>query len=161
MTSGDGIDLTPGELADAYDKPAEETDEILATILSYKFSARYRRLAGYRANEKARGESQSTKYQGRRWNMQESHELFVDIRTPVPGTETAREVHREAHRVYHTQLKQEGKLFMAGSFKDSSGGLVIFSVNSREEAMELSSNDPYVVHGIHKSNVKALNVRIW
>jgi DegV family protein with EDD domain len=35
------IALSPGELAETYDKLSEETDEILAIILSHKFSASY------------------------------------------------------------------------------------------------------------------------
>ena len=91
--------------------------------------------------------------------MAEPREFFVDMRTSVPGNDQARQAHLEAHRAYLGRLKEQGKLLMAGPLTDGSGGLVVFNeVASQQEAAALSSNDPFVRHGVHKSNIKTWRV---
>ncbi len=50
---------------------------------------------------------------------------------------------RAAHLDYLTQLKNSGKLKMAGKFSDGSGGLYILIADSYNEALEMANADPY------------------
>lgn len=93
--------------------------------------------------------------------MPEPRELFVDMRTPVPGAEKAMEAHMQAHRAYHARLRDEGKLLMCGPLQDGSGALVVLSVGSQREAEALTNNDPLVRHNVYKPNIKAWTVRFY
>lgn len=93
--------------------------------------------------------------------MPEPKDLFVDMRTPVPGTEKARETHLPAHRAYLARLKDEGKLLMSGPLRDGTAALVVFSVGSQQEAETLTGNDPLVRNGVYKSKVMAWSVRTY
>ncbi len=50
------------------------------------------------------------------------------------------------HKEYLQKYIDEGKIFAKGPFTDHSGGLVIYRVNSYEEAESLAKNDPAVLH---------------
>ena len=93
--------------------------------------------------------------------MEEWRELYVDLRTAVPDAPKLGETAREAHVEYLRRLKEQGKLLMAGPFTDDGGGLIIFSADSKEEALELSRNDPPVANGVHKPNVRVWSVRVY
>jgi uncharacterized protein YciI len=93
--------------------------------------------------------------------MQEPRELFVDLRTTVPEARRFMDNYRELRTEYLTHLRDEGKLIMAGPFKESSGGLIIFKASSPEEARELSDNDPFILHGIQKAELKTWSVRLY
>ncbi|KNF08155.1 YCII-like domain-containing protein [Gottschalkia purinilytica] len=50
----------------------------------------------------------------------------------------------DVHKAYLQKYIDEGKIFAKGPFTDHSGGLVIYKVDSYEEAKELAENDPAV-----------------
>ncbi|MFA5522844.1 MAG: YciI family protein [Tissierellales bacterium] len=51
----------------------------------------------------------------------------------------------DVHKAYLQKYIDEGKIFAKGPFTDHSGGLVIYKVNSFEEAKKLAENDPAVL----------------
>jgi len=52
----------------------------------------------------------------------------------------------EEHINYLNQQIEKGKILAKGPFTDHKGGLIIFSVETMEEAIEIASNDPAFVH---------------
>ncbi|GAE34281.1 YciI family protein [Halalkalibacter akibai] len=58
--------------------------------------------------------------------------------------------YRPAHLEYLEGLEKEGKIFAKGPFLDGAGGMVIYEVDSLEEARKLAEADPYVVKGVRK-----------
>ncbi len=63
---------------------------------------------------------------------------------------------RPQHLSYLEELERQGKVFLKGPFLDGSGGMVIYVADSFEEAKELASNDPYIIEGVRK-----LDLREW
>lgn len=57
---------------------------------------------------------------------------------------------RPAHLEYIGELHRRGKVVMAGPFGDGSGGMVIFSVDSLDEARALVLDDPLVKGGARR-----------
>lgn len=53
----------------------------------------------------------------------------------------------EEHIAYLNKYIAEGKIFAKGPFTDHSGGLVIYRVDSWEEAKSIIENDPAIKHG--------------
>jgi uncharacterized protein YciI len=96
-----------------------------------------------------------------RW-LQEPHRVFVDVRTRVPGMEGKLAEYRDLHFEYLVRLKTQGKLLMSGPFEDGTGGMLIYSANSLEEAIVLSNDDPVILDGIYnKPNIKPWKVSIY
>ncbi len=60
------------------------------------------------------------------------------------------------HKEYLQKYVDNGKIFAKGPFADHSGGLVIYQVDSFEEAKELAEKDPAV---LEKS--RTLSLRQW
>jgi uncharacterized protein len=58
------------------------------------------------------------------------------------------------HVSFLKEIGGKGKLFMAGKFKDNTGGLRVWYVNSLEEAQNLAKDDPYSKEGIGSSEFK-------
>jgi uncharacterized protein len=58
---------------------------------------------------------------------------------------------RPAHREYLGKLHAEGKLHTAGPFTDDSGSLIVYEVETEQEAKELIENDPFHEAGIFAS----------
>jgi uncharacterized protein YciI len=58
------------------------------------------------------------------------------------------------HKEYLQKHIDEGKIFAKGPFTDHSGGLVIYNVNSYEEAENLAKNDPAVLYNSRKLVLK-------
>ncbi|MGI0090257.1 MAG: YciI family protein, partial [Nitrososphaerales archaeon] len=52
------------------------------------------------------------------------------------------------HVSFLKEIGENGKLFMAGKYRDNTGGLRIWYVGSLEEAQSLAKNDPYFKEGI-------------
>lgn len=52
----------------------------------------------------------------------------------------------QVHLDYLNNLIKEGKVFAKGPFTDHSGGLIIFQVDSFEEAKDLIENDPVILN---------------
>ncbi|MBI2919395.1 MAG: hypothetical protein HYY01_15590 [Chloroflexi bacterium] len=89
--------------------------------------------------------------------MAEPKQLFIDLRTAV-GTADARQALREQHARWLQPLVDQGKVIMGGALADGTGGVIIFEVSGREEAVALTQKDPYVVNGLTRSNIKAWTV---
>lgn len=70
--------------------------------------------------------------------------------------ESKNQTYRPHHLEYLDKLKDQGKVYLKGPFKDGSGGMVIYIADSFEEAEQLAKSDPYVVEG-----VRSLNLREW
>lgn len=58
---------------------------------------------------------------------------------------------RPAHRQYLSSLKEQGKLWASGPFVDDSGALIIYEVDSEEEARTIIGGDPFAQAGIFAS----------
>lgn len=54
---------------------------------------------------------------------------------------------RPRHLAFLDEQDSHGKIFARGPFTDGSGGLVIYSASSLEEAQEIAASDPYVAEG--------------
>jgi uncharacterized protein len=61
---------------------------------------------------------------------------------------------RPRHIEYLDKLDQEGKIFARGPFSDDSGGLVVYKADSYEEALLLAENDPHVILGSRRLELK-------
>ncbi|WP_324669688.1 YciI family protein [Geochorda subterranea] len=57
---------------------------------------------------------------------------------------------RPAHLEYIGRLHREGKVVMAGPFGDGSGGMVVYRVDSVDEARRLVLDDPVVSGGARR-----------
>jgi uncharacterized protein len=55
---------------------------------------------------------------------------------------------RPAHWEYDRTLRNAGKLAMAGPFADDEGGLFVYNVPSREDAMSCLKQDPFALEGV-------------
>lgn len=58
------------------------------------------------------------------------------------------------HVSFLRQKGEAGKLYMAGKYKDNTGGLRIWNVESLDEAQKLAKDDPYSTEGIGRSVFK-------
>ncbi|MGO1536080.1 MAG: YciI family protein [Yaniella sp.] len=58
--------------------------------------------------------------------------------------------HRPQHREYLQHLFHQGHLLAAGPLVDdeSAGGLLLFSVESKDRVTELATKDPFVIRGV-------------
>ena len=92
--------------------------------------------------------------------MAEPKELFIDLRTSVGGPE-ARLALREEHARWLQPLVDQGKVIMGGPLADGTGGVIIFSTTTAEEARALTQKDPYVVKGLARPNIKVWTVRFY
>jgi uncharacterized protein YciI len=55
---------------------------------------------------------------------------------------------RPVHRQYLSALRERGKLWASGPFVDDSGALIIYQVESEEEARQLIKGDPFFAAGV-------------
>jgi len=62
----------------------------------------------------------------------------------------------EAHYEFLDDLRQQGKLELAGPFTDKTGGAYIIKAANLEEARALAFNDP-----VHTSNSSIVTVYEW
>lgn len=60
----------------------------------------------------------------------------------------------DVHKAYLQKYIDNGKIFAKGPFTDHSGGLVIYKVDSYEEAKELAENDPAVLEKSRELTLK-------
>ena len=60
----------------------------------------------------------------------------------------------DIHKSYLQKYIDNGKIFAKGPFTDHSGGLVIYKVDSYEEAKELAENDPAVLEKSRELTLK-------
>lgn len=71
--------------------------------------------------------------------------LVACIQTIVDAEKNRRD--RPAHLEYIFALRAEGKVHEGGRFADGSGGMVVYRVDSLEEARRLAEADPIVAGG--------------
>lgn len=62
------------------------------------------------------------------------------------------------HIEYLNKLDKEGKIFARGPFADGSGGLVVYIADSWEDAVILAENDPHVLEGVRRLELKEWKV---
>ena len=62
----------------------------------------------------------------------------------------------DAHYAFLDQLRQQGKLELAGPFTDKSGGAYLIKANSLEEARALAFSDP-----VYTTNSSVVTVYEW
>ena len=62
----------------------------------------------------------------------------------------------EAFQEHLNYLKKisEDRFFMGGGFEDSSGGMIVFSAKGIEEANKIAENDPIILNGVYKYEIK-------
>ena len=60
-----------------------------------------------------------------------------------------------AHVAYLKGLEARGLLELAGPFADGGGGMLVLRAGSREEAEELVAEDPFVLTGSSRPEVRA------
>ncbi|WP_352419079.1 YciI family protein [Proteiniborus sp.] len=60
----------------------------------------------------------------------------------------------DVHKAYLQKYIDEGKIYAKGPFTDHSGGLVIYKVDSFEEAKKLAENDPAILEKSRKLTLK-------
>lgn len=70
------------------------------------------------------------------------------------------EAEREKHLSYLRSKAKEGKLVMSGRFADSKGALIIWRVDSLEEAERLAKGDPYYQAGLIDYQLREWNVAL-
>lgn len=58
---------------------------------------------------------------------------------------------RPLHRAYLTSLKEHGKLWASGPFADDSGALIIYEVETEDEARAIIVQDPFNKAGVFAS----------
>lgn len=59
------------------------------------------------------------------------------------------------HTAYMKKLEDEGKVVIAGGFMDGTGGMDILEVDTLEEALEISRNDPLAKNNLIRQDIKA------
>lgn len=60
---------------------------------------------------------------------------------------------RTDHLTYMSSLHEEGKVVLAGPVGDGSGAMVVLSVDSEEEALQIVKGDPYTGAGVGADHV--------
>lgn len=59
------------------------------------------------------------------------------------------------HTAYMKELEDKGKVLIAGGFLDGTGGMDIIEVDTLEEALEISKNDPLAKNNLVRQDTKA------
>lgn len=62
----------------------------------------------------------------------------------------------DEHKAYLQKYIDRGKIYAKGPFTDHSGGLVIYSVESIEEAKKIIDNDPII-----RDNTREYTLKEW
>jgi uncharacterized protein YciI len=87
---------------------------------------------------------------------------FANLITYVADEKKIQDV-RPLHREYAQKLRAEGKIVIAGPFRDGAGALIIYEANSQDEAESLAINDPFfkcgawASHEIHPWEIIGVN----
>jgi len=79
--------------------------------------------------------------------------FFVIFETNIASIEEVQR-HRSSHLDYIGAWHKKGKIFAAGRFLDGTGGMIIASVGSTEEAEEIARNDPYIAKRIRNFTIR-------
>jgi len=76
---------------------------------------------------------------------------FVNLITYVADEKMIMDV-RPLHREYAQRLRAEGKIVIAGPFRDGAGALIVYEASSQDEAAALTTNHPFFKGGVWKSH---------
>jgi uncharacterized protein len=68
------------------------------------------------------------------------------------------EPHLPEHLAYLRTLKERGVLLLSGPFADRSGGMVVVSAASLEEAEALAQADPLVARGLDRYEIRGWRI---
>ena len=72
---------------------------------------------------------------------------FVNFISYVPNNAKIEAV-RPLHRAYAEGLRNQGKIVMAGPFRDGAGALIVYEAETQQEAEALAANDPFCMEGV-------------
>ena len=72
---------------------------------------------------------------------------FANIISYVADDKKIQEV-RPLHRDYAQKLRNEGKIVVAGPFRDGTGALIVYEADSLQDAEALAANDPFFKEGV-------------
>jgi uncharacterized protein YciI len=67
--------------------------------------------------------------------------------------------HLEAHRAFLKALYAKGVTICSGPQVPRTGGFILLNAPTREEALQIMENDPYVIHGVARYSVIEFEVR--
>jgi len=87
---------------------------------------------------------------------------FVNFISYVPNNAKIEAV-RPLHRAYAEGLRNQGKIVMAGPFRDGAGALIGYEAETQQEAEALAANDPFCMervwtrHEIHPWDILSVN----
>lgn len=73
---------------------------------------------------------------------------FAIIGKDSPEGHLKRPQYRTLHLERLKNLDKQGKLILAGPFKDKTGSLIVLEAESLEDAKRFAHDDPYTKHGI-------------
>jgi uncharacterized protein len=72
---------------------------------------------------------------------------FVNFISYVSDAEKIEAV-RPLHRAYAKELSDQGKIVMAGPFRDGAGALMVYEADTLRDAEALATNDPFFKEGV-------------
>lgn len=64
----------------------------------------------------------------------------------------------EPHKIFVKNLIANGKMVISGPFTDWSGGMLLIEADNPEQANEIAENDPAVLTGILKNNIREFDI---
>lgn len=73
---------------------------------------------------------------------------FVIVGYDSPQGEVKRKIHWAAHLANLEPLDRQGRVVLAGPFADKVGSLLVLEFETREEAEDFVSYDPYTLYGV-------------
>ncbi len=76
---------------------------------------------------------------------------FAIIGKDSPEGHLKRPQYRSIHLERLTDLNRQGKLILAGPFKDKSGSLIVIEADSLADAELFAQEDPYTIHGVFQN----------
>jgi uncharacterized protein len=72
---------------------------------------------------------------------------FVNFISYVPNIGKIEAV-RPLHRAYAEGLRNQGKIVVAGPFRDGAGALIVYETETQQDAEALATNDPFFREGV-------------
>ncbi|AFC27728.1 hypothetical protein PM3016_774 [Paenibacillus mucilaginosus 3016] len=78
---------------------------------------------------------------------------YYVVMLPMLDEEKSR-VYRPEHLAYLEEQRGKGRIFANGRFPDGSGGMVIYKADNLEQAQQWAAEDPYVLHGARRAEVR-------
>lgn len=76
---------------------------------------------------------------------------FAIIGRDSPEGHLKRPQYRSLHLERLNSLNRQGKLILAGPFKDKTGSLIVMEADSIADAELFAQEDPYTIHGVFKN----------